>query len=277
MGKDRYNGGMAVRGRIGVAAVLVLLALGCTARPVAPSDSASPPLTAPSSTPAAAPTPTAAAALPLRYVALGDSLASGMGGTASYADFYRRGLKRETGREVVLTNLGRPGWTSAQLLHALRTDPRFRAAVAEADVVTWDIGGNDIITAVLRRATRTCGGEDGLRCIHDLEEAFAGRWEATIDELTALRRDDEVPLLTFDLYTPFVPPSARTDTVLDQLASMNATISASRGAGGVEVAPVADAFADGQHLISDDGLHPSPAGHRLIARLLITLGVPTSE
>lgn len=202
-----------------------------------------------------------------------------MGGQRSYADFYRAALERQTGRSVELTNLGRPGWTSGHLLAAIRDDQRFRQAIARADVITWDIGGNDIIGAVLRSATRTCGGGDGLACIRDTTTGFATRWDAIVNELATLPLRHDVALRTFDLYTPFVPAAARTEHVLDQLEAMNATIRASDGRGGVEVAPVAAAFARPSDvaLISDDGLHPSPAGHRLIARLLLRLGVPNQE
>lgn len=212
----------------------------------------------------------------LRYLALGDSLASGMGGQASYADAYRRALQRRTGRRVELTNLARPGWTSGQMLSALRSDATFRDAVAQADVITFDIGGNDIIAAVLRTATRTCGGGDGLRCMRQTAVEFHSRWNAIVEILVDLRKSPDVPLLTFDLYTPFLPPAVRTDELLGQLAAMNATIRASDGAAGVAVAPVARAFAGASQggLLSDDGLHPSAAGHQLIARLLLGLGLP---
>ena len=260
-------------------AVLVCLALvGCSA-----------PAPEPAAAPSAAATPTdqvAAQVSPsaspqaeaLRYVALGDSLASGMGGEPSYADFYRDGLERTTGRPVDLTNLGRPGWTSSQLLDALRTNEEFRSAVAEADVITWDIGGNDIVQAVIRNGTGTCGGEDGLRCMRQTTSRFADRWDAVIDELVALRHSDDVALRTFDLYSPFIYPDARTEPIMDQLDAMNTTIRSSQGRDGVAVAPVADAFAGAPDpLLDDDGLHPSPQGHRVIARLLLELGAPTSD
>lgn len=272
-----------MRVRALVALVGVVATLSCSQAPPAAPASPSPPgpaaestpaaesSPAAESTPAAAPPATAAtAAHALRYVALGDSLASGMGGGRGYPDVYRRLLERRTQRRVELTNLGRPGWTSSQLLGALRSDQRFRAAVAEADVVSWNIGGNDIIAAVLRSATGTCGGSDGLRCLRQTTSSFATRWPAIVDELVALRKSRDVALLTFDLYTPFLPPGARTDAVLDQLATMNGVIAASGGRSGVTVAPVADRFvADiNAPLLSADGLHPSLAGHRVVARML---------
>lgn len=257
------------------AAVLCLAALGCgDSSPRAPGARTFTP--APATVAAATGSPDTREVL--RYVALGDSLASGMGGEPSYADFYARDLQRRTRVPVELTNLGRPGWTSAQLLEALRSSDMFRHAVAQADVVTWDIGANDIIRATLRVGTGTCGGTDDLRCVRETTRDFATRWDAVVDELVALRRDSDVPLRTFDLYRPFIPPEARTDEILAQLGAMNATITASAQRDGVEVAAVADAFTGSfDELLDADGLHPSRQGHRLIARLLLGLGVPLAD
>lgn len=46
-----------------------------------------------------------------------------------------------------VTNLGVPGWTSTQLLDALNNNPTFSLAIQNADVITLDIGNNDILQA----------------------------------------------------------------------------------------------------------------------------------
>src|SRR5918994_481577 len=87
-------------------------------------------------------TPLAAPAS-LDYVALGDSLATGFGAFTGYVPRYEAHIETETGVAVTRTNLGRNGWTSSQLLSALRSDPTFRRATREAEIVTWNIGGED--------------------------------------------------------------------------------------------------------------------------------------
>ncbi len=177
-----------------------------------------------------------------------------------------------------MTNLGRPGWTSAQLLSALRSDDRFRAAVSRADVVTWDIGGNDIIRAAVRASTRTCGGPDGLRCMRTVAGDFEREWTAIVDELIELRASRKVALYTFDLYSPFIPPGAYSGVLVEQLRSMNVVIRATHRRDGVEVAAVAEAFSrTTDPLISGDGLHPSARGHRRIAAALLDLGLPSGR
>src|SRR5215211_157512 len=63
------------------------------------------------------------------YVALGDSLAVGVGAKRGYVDRYTSYITADTGVRTELVNLGRSGQTSSQLLHALRTDPAMRHAL----------------------------------------------------------------------------------------------------------------------------------------------------
>ena len=252
-----------------IAAVAFGLALPGCSQPAADTRAA------PSARATATATPTEPASEPpassprLHYVALGDSLASGLGGQPSYVDHYRRLLQEQTGRTVRLTNLGRPGWSSGQLLDALRSDSRFREAVSSADVVTWDIGGNDILRAALQSMAGACRG-DAVRCLRGARADFTRNWDAILDELAVLTDGREVQLQTFDLYTPFINlPGIPRDRALAELERMNATIRASTRRN-TDVAAVHTAFARAANepLIAADGVHPTEAGHGVIARLL---------
>jgi hypothetical protein len=72
------------------------------------------------------------------YVALGDSLATGFGAFKGYVPLYEAHVETDTGVAVTRTNLGQNGWTSSQLLSALRNDPTFRRATRKAEIVTWN-------------------------------------------------------------------------------------------------------------------------------------------
>src|SRR5919112_6468255 len=78
------------------------------------------------------------------YVALGDSLATGFGAFKGYVPLYEAHVETDTGVAVTRTNLGQNGWTSSQLLSALRNDPTFRRSTRGADVVHWDIRRNHL-------------------------------------------------------------------------------------------------------------------------------------
>jgi hypothetical protein len=64
------------------------------------------------------------------YVALGDSLAAGVGARRGYVDRYAKHLRSDTEAQVRIVNLGISGKTSPQLLSALRNDPSIRRALS---------------------------------------------------------------------------------------------------------------------------------------------------
>ncbi|MFA9430399.1 SGNH/GDSL hydrolase family protein [Egicoccus sp. AB-alg2] len=216
------------------------------------------------------------------YVALGDSLATGAGAATSYVEEFAEALGDRTGADVAVTNFAVDGWTSQDLLDSLRDDDGVRAAVAEADLVTLDIGGNDLLRQLPVYFSGNCGGDDDLQCLRDAADEFAQRWDHILDEVVDLRGGDPTGVLTLDLYQPF-PHDGRFGDDLDRLRpsldAVNATIADAAAQRDVPVAQVFTAFhgPDGLDepvdagLISVDGLHPSNDGHRLIAEELLAL------
>lgn len=78
------------------------------------------------------------------YVALGDSISSGYGLEEASLGFPHL-VARDNGLE--LTNLAQVGETSASLLDKLNT-PQVAEAVAQAEVITITVGGNDVVNAL---------------------------------------------------------------------------------------------------------------------------------
>src|SRR5829696_6869149 len=121
------------------------------------------------------------------YVALGDSLATGFGAFKGYVPRYEAHVETDTGVAVTRTNLGQNGWTSSQLLSALRSDPKFRQSTRSAEVVTWDIGGNDLRKARSSYKNKTCGGTDNQDCLRAAVAKLEGNWDAITAEVLSLR------------------------------------------------------------------------------------------
>lgn len=245
---------------------VLTLAAGCTGSP-SPSEE-----------------PEGLAALPeaVDHVALGDSIAAGAGSSTNYVDEFAARVETELDRDVAVTNLARSGWTSADLLEALRTDPGTRKAVADADLVTWNVGGNDLLYA-LDEIDTTTGQVGDLKPVRTAVETLKTHWDEIVAELVELRRDDTVVLRTTDVYHPFVAEHREAglfDTLAPFLDEVNAHIADTEGRHGIRVAGVHEAFngpegtADpaSEGLLASDGLHPSEAGHRLIAELLVEQG-----
>ena len=82
----------------------------------------------------------------IRYVALGDSAAQGVGAShvdLGYVPRIARGLQRATGRPVEITNLSVSG---AQAHEVIRDQlPQLEALGFAPDILTLDVGGNDVV------------------------------------------------------------------------------------------------------------------------------------
>lgn len=218
-----------------------------------------------------------------QYTALGDSLAFGILASEGYVIRYGRYLQSDANPAVTLTNLGRNGWHSGDLLQALRTDPTFRNAVASAQVVTWDIGGDDLLHALNLFNAHTCGGADNQDCLRAAVAGFGPNWDAIVVELLALRDRQHTILRTMDVYDPFVAQELGTGTfaiVQPYLQQVNTHIAASAAANGIPMATVHQVFNGpngdqdpiAKGLIAFDGVHPNDTGHKAIADQFRALG-----
>lgn len=208
------------------------------------------------------------------YTALGDSLAVGTGASyKGYVDRYADYLEADTGARVNVTNLGRDGRTSPELLYALHNDPSSRQAVGEADVVTVNIGINDLGLAALAYENGTCGGADNQDCLRAAAETVKGNWNAIIAELLSLRSTSDTIIRAAGLgYTPYSRPS---DGELEDLQvfkpyldEVNRHIATTASDNGI---PYVEVYLD-QGYISPDGVHPNDEGYEVIAERLRELG-----
>ena len=218
-----------------------------------------------------------------QYAALGDSLAVGILAQQGYVPRYQQHIQTDTGATVMLTNLGVNGWQSSDLLNALRNDTRFRAAVHSAQVVTWEIGGNDLLAVRREFISGTCGGADNQECLRQAVVQFKSNWDAIVAEILAQRDPRNTILRTMDIYNPFVAVDRLGErfTILNNyLNQVNAHITASAALNNIPCAKVHEAFngASGEEdpilkgFISIDGLHPNDRGHEAIAGALRQLG-----
>lgn len=218
-----------------------------------------------------------------QYTAMGDSLAVGILASQGYVVRYQGAIETDTGKNVTVTNLGQNGWTSGQLLQAIKTDSSFRTPVSNSEVVTWDAGGNDLLQAMAQFINGTCGGGDNQDCLRAAVATFGPNWDGIVAEVLSLRSKDKTIIRTMDLYNPFVASlisSGQYDTVEPYLDQVNAHIAASCTANGIPMAKVHEAFngADGKEdpkakgYLAIDNIHPNDNGHAAIAQALRATG-----
>jgi lysophospholipase L1-like esterase len=217
------------------------------------------------------------------YVALGDSLGVGALALEGYVPRYADFIRQDTKRPVTLVNLSRSGWTSTDLLNALRQDSRFRTELQKANVVTFDIGGNDLLAARGRYLRGECGGSDNLECFRQGVAQFKSNLDGIIAELLKIKSPANTIIRTMDIYNPYVGVHAQRGDLellnpfLDQV---NSYIASSAKANGILMAPVHGVFNGpagtddpvNEGLISQDGFHANDFGHEAIATELRKLG-----
>lgn len=219
-----------------------------------------------------------------QYTALGDSLAFGiLDSQGGYVRRYRADIAADTGVTVTLTDLGVNGAHSGDLLNSLQNDPNFRNAVSSAQVITWDIGGDDLLHAINLFQNGQCGGADNQDCMRTAVAAFLPNWDAIVQQLLALRNKNNTILRTMDIYNPFVAQlqaQGLFNSIEPYLDQVNQHIAASAQANGIPMAQVHLIF-NGPNgtddpvvkgLLTVDGIHPNDAGHQAIAQALRALG-----
>jgi lysophospholipase L1-like esterase len=227
----------------------------------------------------------ATSAVAFSYVALGDSLATGAGDDMSggYVGRYRDAAAADLGVSIALDNLAVGGSTSAALLATLTTDSGVRAAVAAADLVTLDIGGDDLLIAIFAFKGGTCGGADGQDCLRQAVAGFNGNWPAILAALRALNPGAMIRTMTY--YNPLVvadlePGDGTSAVARKYVPELNDTIRGSAPQFGIAVAEgflafngargTDDPIAKGY--VAADHIHPSPLGHQVLADAFRALG-----
>jgi lysophospholipase L1-like esterase len=198
------------------------------------------------------------------YVALGDSLAVGVGAHRGYVARYAAYITADTGAQIDLVNLGRNGQTSSQLLHALRNNLTIRQALGTAEVITFNIGINDLGHAGEAYENGACGEGDNQECLGAAVETFKENWDAIIAELLSLRSTENTIIRTAGLgYTPRVDRIF--EPYVDEVSRHIATTATGHDM------PYAQPHLYAGYM-SSDGVHPNDGGYKVIAERLRELG-----
>lgn len=213
------------------------------------------------------------------YAALGDSLATGVGALQGYVPRYADHLEQDNAVSVDLTNLGQNGWTSSDLLDALQNSRRFRQTVSGGEVVTWNIGGNDLMDARDDYKAGTCGGDDNQDCLRATVATFKSNWDAIIVEILSLRSTSDTIIRTMDIYNPYVNEDKADGDFevlkpyIDDVNNHIATTATNNNIPYAQVylafnGPNGDEDPEDKGYLSLDGVHPNDTGHAVIAQLL---------
>lgn len=213
------------------------------------------------------------------YVALGDSTPAGAGVRDSYVDYYAEHIADDLGITIRTQNWAKDGQTSSILLDELKTNPKLRTALGEAEIITIWIGWNDLgLPLALYREDR-CGGTDGVDCVREAVVSLNSNLDSILDEILSLRGPEDTLIRISDTFNPFVElwteqgtfqllcavafegwrghiiqaASERKITVVHTSAAING--------------PSGEQAASAKGILQADGLHFNEQGHRLISQL----------
>lgn len=228
----------------------------------------------------AATTPAASTVAPKTLVALGDSITFGYnlndteGNTVpskAYAFPYLIGAKDD----LQVTDLGIPGWTSADLVNAVHS-ANFLSAVHGAAVITLDIGSNDLLrwaadSGLLADAEGTTVPTLTLSQKEQVAGILAQFGKNFAETMASLRLVTSAPIVVYNLYDPFPSISPLHAVAEPLLAVENREIATIAGL--YKNVAVANAYAafDGHQLtyvrVLEGDVHPTILGQTVLARI----------
>ena len=215
---------------------------------------------------------------PLRVVGLGDSVPAGSACDCdTYVTLVARGLAARTRQVPVEHNLAESGLTTRDVLYELK-DSGLRKEIADADVVVLTVGANDLDPGLI--TDPQCQPNPVTSCYASSLATQRNRLAAVLAQLRALQAaHGGITVVTgyWNVFLDGAAGAAQGSTYVRQsnrlTQAVDASIAANAAAKGGRYVDLYGPFkARGgsiTRLLSADGDHPSAAGHRLIAAVIL--------
>ncbi len=213
---------------------------------------------------------------PLDYVVLGDSIAYGSGMINSIDACYGKIVAETNG--YTYANHSIPGITSSVLLTMLTDGEAARESVADADIISISIGGNNFLTDnIIGLAFNSLVGKD-LTKFDEIAALYYEDLCAIMDRINELNPDAVVLLQT--IYNPqkgaagvvYLEGGTRLN---DMMRKYN-----EEHPGEIVIVEVAEALNGDDENFADDKIHPSKKGNEKIAQVILNelfeMGLGTS-
>jgi lysophospholipase L1-like esterase len=222
---------------------------------------------------------------PHDVVALGDSVPSGHAcDCRPFPQVYGTLLSKRSGARVTEDNRAVSGLDTGGLLSQLR-DPSLRKAVRRADIVLVTIGANDFQDHHDQVVDGRCG-TGSTDCVSDELHTMGERLASALATIRSLRAGRPTTVLVTGYWNVFQDGDVARRTFgesglrasLRLTRRANAVIRSTTDDAGARYVDIFAPFERSGHditsLLAADGDHPDAAGHDLIARALLRVGLP---
>jgi lysophospholipase L1-like esterase len=201
----------------------------------------------------------------ITHLALGDSIIHGYRITEqeNLVTQFSNKLQEQTGKQVISNNRGIIGVTS-QKLNTLIQEGNYDAEIEEADIITVNVGGNDVL-----RAVKKADLYSALTSFDSLQSTFSENLTMISAKISEINPDATIVFL--ELYNP-MPADHQFYSLADKLLpkwNLKIYEVAKDTPASVVVQTTKVINSDNLQNLSDDGVHPSPSGYTAITEQMI--------
>src|SRR5699024_1567933 len=204
---------------------------------------------------------------PLRIVGLGDSLTAGVGDEKDEGGYIGKLEKKLSAADcpVSVTKYSKKGLHTRGLLQSLQ-DEKVSTAIANAHIVLFTIGANDLVT--IAKKERLQFTETAIK---KAEQQYAKNIEETLTKIRALNEDVQVYLVGF--YNP-ISEAIINDEQIDSLVTKwnNISENHTNQMDDTHFVRIDDMFTDKiNRYLADDNFHLNHLGYEKVAERLINM------
>ncbi|MBT2644204.1 hypothetical protein J7I80_18315 [Bacillus sp. ISL-41] len=201
----------------------------------------------------------------INHLALGDSIIRGYNipEEENFVSQFSSQLEVETGKQVISNNVGVIGITSDRLNQYVQ-DGLYDEAIKEADLITVNVGGNDILKLVKKSDIYSA-----LKSFDSLQKDFSQNLAEITTKIGELNPSATIVLL--ELYNP-MPADHQFYSLADKLLpKWNLMIyEAAKGTSSSIVVQTTNVInSDNLEYLSSDGVHPNFSGNTAISTQIL--------
>ncbi|MBT2696187.1 hypothetical protein J7E79_01900 [Bacillus sp. ISL-40] len=201
----------------------------------------------------------------IHHLAIGDSIIRGVGAgkNENFGSLFSSKLAEQTAKQIEFQNQGINGITSSEL-NDLVQEGRFDESIKQSDIVTINVGGNDILRMANGQNFRTV-----IQSYDQLQTTFSKNLSDITSRITKL--NPKVTIVFLELYNPLSPDDQLYPLADKMLPKWNVNIYevAHKVPGSIVIETTK--VINGDHLqnLSPDGVHPNLAGYTAISEQMI--------